>query len=468
MAGIAKIGKVKQGGNSYWHLGLQPDVDTLISDVTKMSRFKRQFLRFMFDVDGEQLVSEAVRGNVDAAKSQSGASWGGGPIETELYMSNMLYYPQAILNGDPKTKSTDVAQTTVYDDKFTPKGEQGGTTKVTTSGDSPGLMITQPTTPGRLKIILEGASGPVNIVGRRKRGPGSLDVIPMSETVALDGVSHTGTTEGYYHYIDSLEFPNTGLTINSAIDLDIVAEPGLKKTVFSARDAIFPGWTLQGVVGGEPRLGFGVVPVRARLDVGRNIRLLMETLGRMAWRRRTVAGGILAEKFSDDSALANDPFIPNVFFPYYGGYMEIDDNPTIFKNFQLNINQGLNFLEGSTGSPSRLPLDRGNANRDVSASFRVYYEKADAATADFIKWDERFRDNIISKVVIYMYYWTAKGKEYYQKITLHETELTAVPRVGVESKGSLEENLSLRAVREGATAVVDWEIVDDAGWTAAA
>ena len=464
---MTAIGEIRQGGRSYWHLGLPPDADTLISDVTQMSQFKRQFIRFGLDVDGEQLLSEAVRGNVDAAKSQSGAMWGGGPIETEIYMSHMLDYVQAILNGDPKTKSTDVPNTTVYDGKFTPTGNQTGTTKVTTAGDSPGLTIVQPTTPGRLTITLEGASGPVNVVGRRKRGPGSLDVVPMSETVTLDGANHTGTTTGYYHHVDSLAFPNTGLTLDTAIDLDIVAEPGLKLTKFSARDAIFPGWTVQGNVGGEPRLGFGVVPVRARLDVGRNIRLLMETLARMVWRRRTVAGGILTEKFTDDSALASHPFIPNVFFPYYGGYLEIDDSPTIFKNFQLNINQGLNFLEGSTGSPMRLPLDRGNAGRDVLASFRVYYEKADAATTDFIKWDERFRDNITSKVVIYMYYWTAEGKEYYQKITLHEVELTAVPRVGVEHKGSLEENLALRAIREGATAVVDWEIVDDAGWTAA-
>ena len=450
---------IRQGGQSYFHVGRQADPDTLIGDVTGMSGVKRQFTRFGLDVDGEQIESEAIRGNVDASKSQSGAMWGSGPIETELYTTRMLDYVQAILNGDPATTSTDVADTTVYDGQVTPTGEANGTTKLTTSGASPQLTITQPTTPGQLRITLAGATGPVDVVGRRKRGPGSLDVVPMAESVELGTL-----TAGYYHEIDSLEFKNTGLTLNAAIDLDIVAEPDLKVTQFSARDALFPGWTVQGVVGGEPRLGFGVVPVRARLDVGRNIRLLMETLARMVWRRRTVEGGVWTEKFADDSPLANDTFIPNVFFPYYGGYMEIDDDATIFKNFQLNINQGLDFLEGSTGSPSRLPLSRGNAGRDVSASFRVYYEEADAATSDFIKWDERFRDNITSKVVIYVYYWTDAGKEYYQKITLHKVELTAVPRIGVEHKGALEETLALRAVREGASAVIDWEIADDAGW----
>ena len=455
----------RQGGNSWFHLGRQPDGDTIISDIKKMSQFRRQFTEFGLDIDGEQLQSDAIRGTVDASKSQSGQLWGSGPIETELYISQMLDYVQAILNGDPATKSTDVADTDVYDGQFTPVGAQAGTTKVTTSGDSPELAITQPTTPGQLKITLAGGTGSVVVIGRRKTGLGSLDVLPMSETITLDATDHTGRTEGYYHHIDALEFPNTGLTIDTAIDLDIVAEPGLKLTKFSARDEIFPGWTVQGVVGGVPRLGFGVVPARARLDVGNQIRLAMETLARAVWRKRTVSGGVLTEKLSDDSDLQKNPFVANVFFPYYGGYMVLDDKATIFNNFQLNISQGLDFLEGYTGSRSRLPLSREDAGREVTANFRVYYESGDAATDDFISWDERFRDNVTSKIVIYVYYWTDLGKEYYQKVTLNEVELTAVPRVTVENKGGLEENLAVRAIREGSTAVVDWEVADDAGWT---
>ena len=459
--------EIRQGGNSWWHLGLQPDTDTLIDDVTKMSPFRRQFVNFELDLDGEQLQSDAIRGSVDASKSQSGKLWGSGPIETEIYISQMLDYVQAILNGDPATVSTDVANTTVYDGTHTPTGEQTGTTKVTTSGDSPDLAITQPTTPGRLNITLAGGSGEVQIVGRRKTGLGSLDVEIMRDTVTLDG-DGAGTTEGYYHHIDSLEFPNTGLTIDTAIDLDIVAEPGLKLTKFSARDAIFPGWTTQGIVGGVPRLGWGVVPASARLDVGDTIRLLMETSARRVWRRRTVEGSVFMEKLADDSALASQPFIPNVFFPYYGGVLEIDDHATIYNSFQMNITQGLDFRAGNRGSRSQLPLSRGDAGRELTANFNVYYESGDAATDDFIRWDERFINNQSSKLVIYYYYWTDLGKEYYQKVTLPTVELTAVPRVGANTKGELQENLAVRAIREGATAVVDWEVVDDAGWTAAA
>ena len=150
----------RQGGNSWFHIGRQPDEDTLISDITKMSQFRRQFTDFGLDMDSEQLQSESVRGTVDASKSQSGQLWGAGPIGTEIYTSSMLDYVQAILNGDPATKSSAVATTTVYDGKTTPTGEAAGTTVVTTSGESPDLEITQPTTPGQLTITLDGAEAP--------------------------------------------------------------------------------------------------------------------------------------------------------------------------------------------------------------------------------------------------------------------------------------------------------------------
>ena len=445
----------RQGGNSWFHLGRQPNAETLITDITKMSQFKRQFTEFGLDIDGEKLRSEAVRGNVDAAKSQSGQSWGSGPIGSEIYTTQMLDYIQAILNGDPKAKSTDVATTRVVPQDMALAAVDGA------------ITFTKPTTPGQLEISLEGATGTVEVVGRRKTGLASYDVVPVKETVEL-GDDNKGTTEKSYSHVESLDLSNAGGDFTSAKKLNVIAKPGTKHTKFSARDEIFDSWTVQGNVGGVPRLAYGVVPVTARLDVGQNIRLFMETLARAVWRRRTVEGGVFTEKLSDDSDLSNNPFIPNVFFPHYGGYMELDGKATIFKDFQLNITQGLDFLEGSTGSPSRLPLGRGDAGRDVTATFSVYYESGDAATDDFIKWDERYRDNVISKLEIYMYYWTDDGKEYSQKVTLQEVELAAVPRIPVQGKGNLEENLSVRAVREGATAIVDWEIVDDAGWTAAA
>ena len=78
--------ETRQGGDSYFALGLQPDSDTLVTDVTDIWRFKRQFTNFGVEPDIEFLQSEAVRGGIDHVKGQAGRNSGRGPIETELYL----------------------------------------------------------------------------------------------------------------------------------------------------------------------------------------------------------------------------------------------------------------------------------------------------------------------------------------------------------------------------------------------
>ena len=115
--------EAQQGGNSSFHIGRQPNANTIISDPRKLSRFRRQFTEFALDPQGENQQSESIGGSIFGRKSQSGRLGGTGRIGTEVFTSRMLDYVQAILNGDPETQSTDVAGTTVYDGQFTPAGE---------------------------------------------------------------------------------------------------------------------------------------------------------------------------------------------------------------------------------------------------------------------------------------------------------------------------------------------------------
>ena len=185
------------------------------------------------------------------------------------------------------------------------------------------------------------------------------------------------------------------------------------------------------------------------------------------WRRRTVESGFAKEELKIPESWNARPFIENTFFPHYGRVLFFDDDAeaVVFRDAEITIDQGLDFLEGSTGSKTRLPIERTPAGRTIAATINMYYESGDAATDDFIRWDERFRDNISTKVDLYTYSWDANGVERYHKITIAEAELTAVPRVPVPDKGNLNESLSLQGTEEGAAKDIEWEIVDDAGWT---
>ena len=458
------MAEIRQGGDSYFGLGLQPDTDTLVTDPTDMWRVKRQFTSYGVEPDIEFLQSEAIRGGIDHVKGQAGRFSGGGPIETELYLRHMTPYVQAILNADPATPSTDIAETTVYDGEVTPAGDANGTTELTTgvAGEGKDLDIIQPTTPGRLLITLANGSGDIKVEGRRKTGLGSYDMEPVSETKTLDA-DGTAFLDYHYHHIDRITLPNTGQTINTAAHLDIVAKPGLKLTRFTPQRGIFPGWTLYQVIGGLPGLGWSVVPRTMSFDFS-NMRLQMETLARAVWEERTVEGSFYTEKLVDDSDLANDAFIPNTFFAGYGAYFQINDRFTIVKGFTLNIDQGADFGEGSTGSPHPAHPERGDRTREFTCAFRVNYETDTAADADLVNWSKIYKNNQTVKMEAAAYYWTDTGKEVSHRVTIEEFQVTEQPSKPVNNRGDIEISLTGRAIVESAKNIIAWEVVDEDGW----
>ena len=298
-------------------------------------------------------------------------------------------------------------------------------------------------------------------LGERKTGLHKYNQEPVSEKKTL--VDGSVLLDFSYDHIDRIVLPNTGQTINTAADLDIVAKPRLKSTTFTPQRGVFAGWTMPFVVGGVPGLGWSVVPRTMSFDFS-NMRLQMETIARAVWEERTVEGGFFMEKLEDDSDLANDEFIPNTFFAGYGAYFRINDDFTIVKGFTLNVDQAIDFGDGSTGSPNPAHPERGDRTREFACSFRVNYERDDTADADLVNWSKIFKNNETVKLEASAYYWTDKGQEVYHKITIEEFQLTEQPSKPVNSRGDIEISLTGRAIVENASNIIAWEVVDQDGW----
>ena len=339
------------------------------------------------------------------------------------------------------------------------------TLKVVTTGTAEDgeILITQPTTPGQLEITVADGEGDVVVRGARQTGLGTLDVEPIEETVTLDE-DHKAYFSKYFHEIHELILPNTGQTIDTANDLDIAAIPKLKSTVFRERSEIFPGLSVQGRIGKEYRLGMTGVPTSAQLTVADNIRLAIDLLFRAVWRRRTVAGGTFQESLVDTSDLGDDPFIPNVFFPDYGGYLVIDGEPTLFDDYSLNFNLGIEYLRGKSGERQQSGMQRADSGAEITGSITLDFKSSDDRNDTFIRWDQRYKDNEVSKIELYMFYWRGDGKRYMQKITLFNVELSEIPTTPVNTRGNIKEQLPIRAIVEGGDPVIEWEIQDDDGW----
>ena len=461
----------QQGGDAYFHFARQPDDDTLVSDVRKVRRIKRAFVEHAISPTGEQRQSDSIRGSVFPGKSQAGKIGGTARIVTEVFKNDMTDYVQGILNGDPEVLSEDVDDTDVFDTDITFTADEDLTrtvnptdaadTEDTAAGE---IGVTQPTTPGRLTITVTGAAdgSEVEIVGRRRYGLGERDQVTETEVVTLDSAA-TATTDTSFDEFTKVIFKE-GHGLTTAANVEIIAEPGLRTTTFKARSAVHDGFTFQSLIGNESRLGLTGVISNANFNVADTIRLTMDMLFRAVYRRRTIEGGVFDEVLNDDSDLVDDAFGASEFFVDYGGYLLFDDNVVIFDSFDLTVNPGLQYRTGKNGERIQSGIERGDAGASIEGSITVNFETGDDPDDEFIRWDERYRDSDLSEVEIFAYFWDNTGKQYYHRIKMSNVELTADSETPVSSRGTIKENLSIRAVVEGADDVIEWEILDDNGW----
>ena len=461
----------QQGGDAYFHFVKQPNDDTLVSDIRKVRRIKRAFVEHALRPTGEQRQSDSIRGSVFPGKSQAGKIGGTGRIVTELFKNDMTDYVQGILNGDPEVLSEDVDDTDVFDTDITFTADEDLTrtvnpadaadTEDTAAGE---IGVTQPTTPGRLKITVTGAAdgSEVEIVGRRRYGLGERDQVTETEAVTLDSAA-TATTDTSFDEFTKVTFKE-GHGLTAAANVEIVAEPELRTTTFKARSAVHDGFTFQSLIGNESRLGLTGVISNATFNVSDTIRLTMDMLFRAVYRRRTIEGGVFDEVLNDDSDLVDDAFGASEFFVDYGGYLLFDGNVVIFDDFSLTFNPGLQYRTGKNGERIQSGIERGDAGASIEGSITVNFETGDDPDDEFIKWDERYRDSDLSEVEIFAYFWDNTGKQYYHRIKMPNVELTADSETPVTSRGTIKENLSIRAVVEGSDDVIEWEILDDNGW----
>ena len=482
----------QQGGDAYFHLGSQPDDDTLVDDIQKLSRIKRAFVEHSLEPSGELRRSDSIRGSVFPGKSQSGKIGGTARIVTEVFRNNMLEYVQGILNADPETESDDIADTEVY---ATASATFVATTDLVLQTVDPGgsagtgqiLLDSQPTTPSRIRITVAGADDDtvIEIVGKRKYGLGRYDLAPVTEEVTdlVSGVASLSVNS--FHTVDKITIfgPDTTLTPNrvghgltGAANLTIEAFPELRSTLFKARSSIFTGWSMESQIGKESRIGLTVVPSSAQFNVSDTIRLSIDMLARAVYPRRTIEGGVFDEKLTNDSDIVNDSFGDSEFFTDYGGCLLIYDGATsdkedrdnpdlvIFDSYDLTYNPGLQYRTGKDGSRIQSGIERADAGATITGNVVVNFETGDDPADDFFKWDEHYRDNVLSTVELFTFFWTDTGKEYYHRIKLPNVQLTANSETPVSSRGTIKRTLAIEAVVDNEEDVVEWEIADDHGW----
>ena len=427
------------GDHSWFAIARQTDNQTPINDVTKFVQNRYPFTSFGLDLESELQASQAIAGRRSDTRDQQGQLWGSGTIETQLYIDKMDEFWRAIINSGNPT-NTKITDTEVHTNA--------------TFVNTIDTFTTQPTTPGQIEICLastddtnhplpaDKALGTVDIIGQRRVGLETDALLPMKE-MGLTFTNGKVKTTKHFARVDNIAFnvPEATTIKAATTTTTITAKPGQTTSVYKNKDDIFPGWTMQLVRGNVPAVAEGAVPVNTTLTIGENVRLQMEILARKLHPCRQIGSTAAAHKITND--LTKKPFITDVFYPNWGGLLEVDGECLIFTNLALNINQNLDFLPGIKASRYRLPIAPTGEKRNVTLTATVYYE-VDETSGE--KWTEVFQDNVARQLSAACYYWNEDGKQFSQKFSLPVGYLTASPRIGVDSRGPITRELTFKGV----------------------
>lgn len=431
------------GDNSWFAIARQVDNETPIEKVGDFVEHRFPFTSLGLELDSELQASEAIAGRRSDTRDQQGQLWGSGPIETQLYIDQMDEFWRAIINSDePSADSKPATIAAIADETLYEKGAY--TNKIEAKNNIDPYRVLE--VPGQIKFTLTATTsntleadanlGTVTVEGQRRVGIDSKAFIPMKEEnlAFTDGVA---TTSKYFTKVDKITLSKEAL---ANTEIEITAISGQSKFTYKNKDDIFPGWTMQLVRGKIPAVAEGAVPVNSTLTIGENVRLSMDILAQKFSPFKEI--GTVGEAPKITNALKDKPFVPDVFYPNWGGLLEVEDACLIFTNLTLNINQNLDFLPGIKANRFRLPVAPTGERRNVTLNATVYYEFDESKD----RWAEVFQDNAARQLKASCYYWNEIGKEFRQTFSMPVSYLTASPRIGVDSRGPITRELAFKGV----------------------
>lgn len=448
------------GDNSWFAIARQTNSDTPVKDVANFVNNRFPFTALGLDLESELQASEAIAGRRSDTRDQQGQLWGSGPIETQLYIDKMDEFWRAIINSDePSADSTPATITAIANETLFAKATFTNTIAKKGSVDPYKVLAV----PGQIKFTLTATSGntlaadadlgTVTVEGQRRVGLETDALIPMKEE-NLAFTNGVATTSKYFAKVDKITFSQETLTNT---EIAITAESGQSRFIYKNKDEIFPGWTMQLVRGKIPAVAESAVPVNSTLTIAENIRLRMEILARKLKPFQQV--GTDAQVTEINNGLETKAYVPDVFYPNWGGLLEVEDDCLIFTNLALNINQNLDFLPGIKASRFRLPIVATGERRNITLNATVYYEFDESND----RWSEIFQDNAARQLRASCHYWNEIGKQFSQKFTLPVSYLTASPRIGVDGRGPITRQLAFKGVptSDSAPDEIEIEVVMD-------
>ena len=481
----------RSGGDSYIFSGRQlqygkPIIGADVFDgeapeaaLAKLIRKHFVFTRNTLDPTSEETESESIIGSRSSPSSIISKRGGAGEWEFELLPDDAIHMLLGWFN--PTTLPTNTA----LSDKDIPSAAVPAPSTGVITVDNTVANATADW-PGQLKMTFEtGAfdAGKIRVYGQKRGSRSNQFNVPTTEEVDINAntdaaASITAMTKNFYQRVDKLQLISaSGKTAPTVETLTFVPDTNMAALAINENGNIFDGWSSQMIKASTLYIAYNIVPNLFRLTIGANIRLLLSILASYVQESRSLVDpSVVANTLTDLSTILSQyPGSPLNFYPSYGTAVvlgnadesltdlvaQIDgtSSPEPIAVTSLEIEGNHNYVdpEGFTGDPlAGQPVTSDTEPRAVNVTAAVYHETDDADDDNqTVHWQDIYFEKRRVPIVTRNYNWLPDGRQVLIESRFPSCELTEVPGLTIEGRGTPTRNLAFQANRSPGQATPD-------------
>ena len=345
--------------------------------------------------------------------------------------------------------------------------------QVNPSGVTSDVIPTQPDTPVTLSIPANGdVTIPAIVTNRPSRMiftfatlPGSGGTLTIRGAVREGNVDNNkrtkeeiiklsnpvpGTTRFESENFYQVDANNPIVVTSSGVTAPVATlkyDSELFLTVFRIQraDPQFIGYTVQGLVGGVPIVGYGVVPSLMTFASDDTMTIDVQCVAEQVHRQRTVQDGdVRRVKMGVDYTLAKEEL--------YGGWAgSFSYGGNIVKYTGLSIPFDRRYEADDAKNADRYRTDLIKTENRLSLfNVTARFQSGDELSDVFANWQEIFRNDDRSALKFSAYYYSKYGQRRRMIIDSPNSQLNEAPQIVVNSPGPIDEPLAFKALSNAA------------------
>ena len=327
-----------------------------------------------------------------------------------------------------------------------PQDADGGTAINPPVAAAVGLTQVDTNHPSKLKIAFAaapGAAGTFTITGYTKIGSKQNNRRYRTETITVNTTDQNYESR-YYYVWDA----NNPLTVTSAFatqpgNARFTLDPELYEIEFTIarNDVQFPGWSVQGLVGGEPRTGFTVVPSVMNINATpTGVSFEMQCPAGQITRKRTIQGGDVEEPFLD----ADYTNAASTRFGGWSGSFSYAGEIVKMTNLAIGFNRSYSPDEAVDGDRFATDIEASD-DRAVTVSPTTRFQSSYQKSASVNNWQDIFRDETRTALEAQWNHYSGFGQRRRVLFSFPSCLIIESPQSTASGGANIDEALSMQA-----------------------